>query len=169
MLDGGGPGKSGKTFEGGRFSGLANALGFSPLGAGGNRGASQGGNRGVVALEDRGGSRSDGKGIAAVPPKKSVTPIPTPETPAATTPAPVTPTDLATIGAPTTPMQPVFEQPPTYTFYDQFAQLGPQGGYGTAFGPMTNPYQNQMFDTMFNSYQGMGGIDIFSPYGMRFS
>jgi hypothetical protein len=66
-------------------------------------------------------------------------------------------------------MQPVFEQPPTYTFYDQFDQLGPQGGYGTAFGPMTNPYQNQMFDAMFNSYQGMGGVDIFSPYGMRFS
>jgi hypothetical protein len=68
-------------------------------------------------------------------------------------------------------MQPVFEPPTTYTFYDQFDQLGPQGGYGTAFGPMINPYQNQMFDAMFNAYQNapqsVGGIDIFSPYGMR--
>jgi len=86
----------------------------------------------------------------------------TPETP----PAP-TPEELAAIGAPTTPMAPIFVDSPAYTQYDSLAALGPQGGYGMAFGPMTNPYQSPMFDAMFNSYQGMGGIDIFSPYGMR--
>jgi hypothetical protein len=101
----------------------------------------------------------DRSGIAALP----VTP---PETTPETPPAP-TPEELAAIGAPTTPMAPIFVDSPAYTQYDSLAALGPAGGYGMAFGPMTNPYQSPMFDALFNSYQGMGGIDIFSPYGMR--
>lgn len=49
MFDGGGPGRSGDTFEGGPFSGALNAIGINPIGSGGSSSSSspaQGGGEG---------------------------------------------------------------------------------------------------------------------------
>jgi hypothetical protein len=79
----------------------------------------------------------------------------TPGTTPAAEPTAPTPAELAAIGAPTTPMEPIFADPPTYTRYDLMEELGPVGGYGTAFveGPQLPPI-NWM--DIFNTYPSFG-------------
>lgn len=93
------------------------------------------------------GSPDNRTGIASLSPD----PIPTePEVPK------LTPAELAMLGAPTTPMAPIFVQPPMYTPYDMFSQLGPVGGYGSAFTGMDTGYPSFDLMDIFAQYPNLG-------------
>jgi hypothetical protein len=141
MFDGGGPGRSGTSFEG-LFSGIGNALGFKPSTGREGDGAAQA----PRSMDRDGPDRSERNlGLASLAPPP-VAPV-APEAPA------MTAAELAMLGAPTTPMAPVFVDSPVYAAPNiPTGAINPALSYGAAFGPGMNPYQN------------IGQLDIFSLY-----
>lgn len=119
-----------------------------------------GAERAMSAQSGRDGPSASDRGIASLPAAQQETPATPPRTPA----------ELAAIGAPNRPMAPIFVAPPTYTAYDQLDQLGPVGGYGTAFNTLGDPYPildlNRLYNQYQNPFQGMDQMDIFAPYSI---
>ena len=146
MFDGGGPGRSGTSFEG-RFAGIGNALGLKPSAGRAGDGAAQ-----APRSMDRDGP--DRSGIASLAPAEPAPPA-NPEVPA------MTAAELAMLGAPTTPMAPVFVDSPVYAAPNiPTGAINPALSYGAAFG---QPTQNMGMSAM-NPYQNVSQLDIFSQY-----